>query len=157
MRALSPFGIIGLVALSITPHLHAQRAPAIPGVTGTMVTKETIKDEGKVANKAAVAVKDAVTRNPQKGPLADLNVGAPVVIHYNVDKVTEGVVSKVDWDTNEITIRYASKKTETLLLADKVPIDPGRALKAAPDGSTKIVEYSTSAGKKVARYFKPKA
>jgi len=71
--------------------------------------------------------------------------------------VTEGTVNKIDWDRNEITVRYENKKTEKLELADSVPLDATRPLKAAPDGSTKIVVYSDPTGRKIARYFKPKS
>jgi len=137
--------------------LHAQQPPAIHGFNGTTATDATIKDEGKAANKVAVAAGDLVSHDKEKGPLADLRVGATVVIHYNVDLMTEAIVSKVDWRANEITVRYENRKTEKLLLADGVPLDAGRVLRAAPDGSTKIVVYTDEAGQKVARYFKPKS
>src|SRR5438067_13580829 len=103
--------LIGIVALlGFAAQAHAQKAPPIPGVTGTLVTPETAKDEKKAENKAAVAVKDVVTREA-KGPLSDLIPGSTVVIRHGTD-VTEGTVSKVDVGANEITVRFANKKVE---------------------------------------------
>ena len=117
MRLLSPFCVITVVLLGVSPQAFAQRAPAIPGFTGTIVTPETAKDEKKAEDKAAVAVKDAVTRNA-KGPLSDLAPGTTVVIRHGAD-VTEGIVSKVDVGANEITVRYDNKKIEKMVLADR--------------------------------------
>jgi len=143
MRILSPFSIITVVLLGTSPQAFAQRAPAIPGVTGTMVTPETAKQEKKAEDKAAVAIKDAVTP-ADKGPLSDLKPGTTVVIRYGTD-VTEGTVSDVSRSTSVITVRYANKKTEKLVLADKASAD------------ARIVEYTDDLRNKVTRYFRPKA
>src|SRR5438874_10376824 len=103
MRITSTFPLIGILALSLTPALNAQKAPPIPGLTGTLVTPETAKDEKKAEDKAAVAVKDVVTPDDTKGPLADLTPGTTVVIRFGSD-VTEGIVSKVVRSSNEITV-----------------------------------------------------
>jgi hypothetical protein len=135
--------LIGIAALLLlNSPTYAQRAPAIPGVTGTLVTPETAKDEKKAEDKAAVAVKDVVTRE-DKGPLADLIPGMTVVIRYKSD-VTEGIVEKRSG--NEITVRYANKKTDKLELADKSSAN-ARAIEYAPNGGTA----------KVIRYFKLKS
>jgi len=157
MRISSHIPLMGIVALSLTPALYAQRPPAIQGVTGTIVTPETAKGEKKAADKAAVAVKDAITRE-DKGPLADLTPGTTVVIHYNVDNVTEGIVTDINRGNREITIRYGNGTTEKLQLIDRPAVDAGQALKTAPEGTTKIVVYSSDeAHGKIARYFKPKS
>jgi len=143
MRVLSPLCVIGLITLGLVPPASAQRAPAIPGVTGTIVTPETAKDEKKAADKAAVAVKDALTREA-KGPLSDLTPGTTVVIRHG-SEVTEGIVSKVDVGDNEITVRFDNKKVETLVLADKASAD------------ARTVEYSDELKHKVTRYFRPKS
>jgi hypothetical protein len=122
----------------------AQRAPAIPGVTGTVVTPETAKDEKKAEDKAGAAVKDALTPADNKGPLADLKPGTTVVIKH-ADIVTEGIVSKIDRGANEITVRYDNKKVEKLVLADRAAAD------------TRTVEYSDDAQHKVTRYFRVKS
>src|SRR2546423_15642694 len=110
MRHTSASALIGIVALSLSPALLAQHAPPIPGVTGTLVTPETAKDEKKAEDKAAVAIKDAVTKE-DKGPLSDLKPGTTVVIRHGTD-VTEGIVSNVLRAANEITVRYNDKKVE---------------------------------------------
>src|SRR3954463_7482249 len=144
MRLLSPFSVITVALLGISPQAFAQRAPAIPGVTGTLVTPETAKDEKKAEDKAAVAIKDAVTPDDNKGPLADLRPGTTVVIRFGSD-VTEGIVSKVERSSNEITVRYDNKKVEKLVLADRASTN------------ARSVEYSDDTRHKVTRYFRLKS
>ena len=144
MRISSTFPLIGILALSLTPALQAQKAPPIPGVTGTLVTPETAKDEKKAEDKAAVAVKNAVTPGDAKGPLVDLKPGTTVVIRHGSD-VTEGIVSKIDRSANEITVRYDNKKIEKLVLADRASAD------------ARTVEYSDDSNHKVTRYFRSKS
>jgi hypothetical protein len=145
MRLLSPFCLIGIgiATLSLAPQAYAQRAPAIPGFNGTIVTEETAKQEKKAEDKAAVAIKDAFTRE-ETGPLADLKTGMTVVVRYGTE-MNEGVVSKIERSTNEITVRYEDKRLETLVLAEKT----------TPDART--VEYTDEAKQKITRYFKPKS
>ena len=144
MRNLWQLPLIGIVVLSLSPAMHAQKAPPIPGVTGTLVTPETAKDEKKAEDKAGAAVKDALTPGDNKGPLADLRPGTTVVIRYGSD-VTEGVVSKIDRAANEITVRFDNKKVEKLVLADRGSAD------------ARTVEYSNDTKQKVTRYFRPKS
>src|SRR5215471_19589289 len=118
MRNSSRLVLIGIAALSLTSPLHAQKAPPIPGVTGTIVTPETAKDEKKAEDKAGAAVKDAVTPADNKGPLSDLAPGTTIVIRFG-DNVTEGIVSKIDRSANEITVRYDNKRIEKFVLADR--------------------------------------
>ena len=144
MRLFS-ISLIGIIALTLTPAALAQRAPAVPGVTGTIVTPETAKDEKKVEDKVAPAVKDAVTPGAKaKGPLADLVPGTTVVIRFG-DTVTEGVVSKIDFGANEITVRYDNKKVDKLVLADKAASD------------TRRVDYTNDTRQRVTRYFRLKS
>ncbi len=146
MRLLSPVCVITVALLGAAPQAFAQRAPAIPGVTGTIVTPETAKDEKKAEDKAAVAVKDAVTRNA-KGVLSDLAPGTTVVVRRGSDPadVTEGVVSKVDVGANEITVRYDDKKIEKMILVDRASTD------------TRTVEYSNDTKQRMTRYFRLKS
>jgi len=139
MRAYIP--LIGFALFALNSAVFAQRAPAIPGFNGTLVTPETAKAEKKAEDKAAAAVKDLVTRE-DKGPLSDLQPGTTVVIRYKSD-VTEGIVEKRSG--TEITVRYANKKTDKMELAEKSSADT-RAIEYAPDG----------ANTKVTRYFKLK-
>lgn len=135
--------LIGIAALSLGSAAYAQRAPAIPGVTGTLVTPETAKDEKKAADKAAVATKGAVTRDA-KGPLSDLTPGTTILIRHG-SEMTEGIVSKVDVSGNEITVRYDNKKIEKMVLADRASAD------------TRIIEYTNDTKQKVTRYFRLKS
>lgn len=143
MRLLS-IPLIGIIAFSLTPAAFAQRAPAVPGVTGTIVTPETAKEEKKAEDKAAAAVKDALTPDDTKGPLSDLTPGTTIVIRFG-DNVTEGIVSKVDRSANEITVRYDNKKVEKLVLADRSASD------------TRTVQYTNDTRQKVTRYFRVKS
>ena len=136
--------LIGIVVLSLSPAIRAQKAPPIPGVTGTLVTPETAKEEKKAEDKAGAAVKEALTPADNKGPLADLKPGTTVVIRHGTD-VTEGVVSKIDRSANEITVRFDNKKIEKLVLADRA------------SGDTRTVEYSNDTKQKVTRYFRLKS
>ena len=142
MLKVSVFSLVTVGFLGLTPQLHAQRAPAIPGVTGTIVTPETAKDEKKAGDKAAAAVKDAVTKD-DKGPLMDLAEGTTIVIREGTN-VTEAIVSKRNGD--EITIRYSDKRTEKLQLVDRTA------------AGARMVEYTPAGTRdKVTRYFKVKS
>ena len=144
MRTLPLIRLItaGVLTLALAPELHAQKAPPIPGVTGTLVTPETAKQEKKAEDKAGAAVKDALTPD-DKGPLRDLAEGTTVVIKQGTH-VTEAVVSKRSGD--EITVRYADKRTEKMQLADK------------NDSGTRIVEYIPAGTRdRVTRYFRLKS
>lgn len=143
MRLLSPFCII--VVLATASQAFAQRAPAIPGVTGQIATEQTKKEEGRVAGKVIVATKDGLQKvfPAGKDPLSDLMVGATVVIHHGPE-VTEGKVDKLDRGQSAITVRYANGKTEALTLSK--------------NETTTVVEYTDPvSSKKVARYFTPKS
>jgi hypothetical protein len=144
MRNAHNVSLIGILALSAATVAFAQRAPAIPGVTGTVVTPETAKDEKKAEDKAGAAIKDAVTPADTKGPLSDLVPGTTIVIRFG-DSVTEGTVSKIDRSANEITVRYDDKRVEKYVLADRT----------APD--TRTVQYTNDTKQKVTRYFRLKS
>ncbi len=144
MRLLSRLSIIGVVLLAGAPQAFAQRAPAIPGVTGSIVTPETAKQEKKAEDKAGAAVKDALTPADDKGPLADLAPGTTVVIRFG-DDVTEGIVSKIDRSANEITVRFDNKKIEKLVLAERA------------SATTRTVQYTNDTNRKVTRYFRLKS
>jgi hypothetical protein len=144
MSNLRTIPLIGILALSAATVAFAQRAPAIPGVTGTIVTPETAKEEKKAEDKAGAAIKDAVTPDDTKGPLSDLAPGTTIVIRYG-DNVTEGIVSKIDRSANEITVRYDNKKVEKFVLADRSASD------------TRTVQYTNDTKQKVTRYFRLKS
>ena len=145
--------------VGMTVAVYAQRPPAIHGVTGTMATDATIKQEHAVAKKIAVAAEDGVQHlfPAGKGPLSDLKPGSTVAV-YTESKVTEGTVSDVKVRDNEITIRYPGGTKETLTLADKASADPSRAVRNGAKGTTRIVVYySDDARERIARYFTPKS
>jgi len=150
--------LIAVVALGSSSTALAQRPPAISGVTGTVATKETVKDEYKVANKIAVAAEDGIEHvfPAGKGPLSDLTPGTSVAIYYE-STVTEGIVTDVTGGKTEITVRYSNAKTEKLVLLDKQAVEPGQALKNEPQSDTRVVVYQANDGRgRIARYFKPK-
>src|ERR1051325_4214607 len=122
MSNLRTIPLIGILALSAATVAFAQRVPAIPGATGTIVTPETAKEEKKAEDKAGAAIKNAVTTDDTKGPPSALAPGTTIVIRYG-DNVTEGIVSKIDRSANEITVRYDNKKVDKLLLVDKTAAD----------------------------------
>jgi hypothetical protein len=157
MRAMS-IQLVGIAALALGTALSAQRAPAIPGVTGTIATPTTIDQEHKLANKIAVAAEDGIEHvfPAGKGPLSDLKPGSTVAIYFE-STVTEGTVSDVSRSRNEITLRYANGTKEKLQLAEKIALEPGQALKdGGPGGNTRVVVYnSDEAHGRIARYFKP--
>jgi hypothetical protein len=158
MRAMS-IQLVGIAALALGTALYAQRAPAIPGVTGTIATPTTIDEEHKVANKITVAADDGIEHvfPAGKGPLSDLKPGSTVAIYFE-STVTEGTVSDVSRSRNEITLRYANGTKEKLQLAEKIALEPGQALKnGGPGGNTRVVVYnSDEAHGRIARYFKLK-
>ena len=144
MFKLRNIPLVGLLVVSSAAAAFAQRAPAIPGVTGTIVTPETAKEEKKAEDKAGAAVKDAVTPADNKGPLSDLAPGTTIVIRFG-DNVTEGIVSKIDRSANEITVRYDNKRVEKLVLADRAASD------------TRTVQYTNDTKQKITRYFRLKS
>jgi len=157
MRYLSPFCVI--LALGVTPPALAQHAPPIPGVTGTMATAATVRDEGKLANTVIVATEDGVKHMfpAGKGPLSDLTPGTTVAV-YTKAMVTEGTVPDVKVGSNEIRLRYTDGTTEQLVLTEKEAEEPGQALKKGAEGTTRIIVYTANDGRgRIARYFKPKS
>jgi phage baseplate assembly protein gpV len=181
MRSSTMTQLVGVVAIAFASDAYAQRPPAIQGVTGTIATEATIKDEKKAGNKIVVATEDGAEHvydaakdlvvHPGKNPLADLKPGTTVVIHYTPDNtvheidrvgenglsVTEGIVSNIDRGKKQITIRYDNGKTETLQLTERAAVDAGLALRNIPTGSTRVVVYYSDAAKgKIAHYFKQK-
>ena len=174
MRHFSRFALIVVVALGNARAYGQGQGPAIHGVTGTIATEATIKDEHKAINKIAVVTEDGVERvyDAAKGltvhggdPLAGLKEGTTVIIHYSpdnavqeIDRVgpdglstTEGVATKIDRGRKEITIRYDNGKIEKLKLTDRAAASVGKNIAA---DTRIVVYYSDEAGAKVTHYFK---
>lgn len=164
-----------IAAVLVCAPARAQTPPPIHGVTGTVATEGTIKDEHKAANKIVVATEDGVEHvydavtglkvHGGEAGLADLKPGTTVVIHYSPDKTvqeidrvgdeglqtTEGMATKIDRHKKEITIRYDNGKVEKLRLTDRAAADVGTNV--SPDTRI-VVYYSQDAGTKVTHYFK---
>jgi hypothetical protein len=162
-----------MAALGVAP-AYAQ-GPPIHGVTGTVATEATIKEEHKAANKIVVETEDGVEHvydaakglmvHGGKDPLAGLKPGTTVIIHYSADNTAqeidrvgpdglstmEGIATKIDRGKKQITIRYDNGRIETLKLTDRAAADVGRNI--APDARI-VVYYSDEAGGKVTHYFK---
>jgi len=104
--------------------------------------------------------------------LPGLREGASVVVHYTVAstiesaeeidqigdegmKVTEGVVTRIDRDRKQITIRFYDGKSETFRLTDRAAVDAGRDIdQAAADAAKVVVYYRDEHGRKIAHFFK---
>ena len=104
--------------------------------------------------------------------LPGLREGASVVVHYTVAstiesaeeidqigdegmRVTEGVVTRVDRERKQITIRFYDGKSETFRLTDRAAMDAGRDIdQAAADATKVVVYYRDEQGRKVAHFFK---
>jgi hypothetical protein len=172
--SLGPYlAVVGMAALGASSS-YAQ-GPAIQGVTGTIATEATIKDEHKAANKIVVETEDGAEHvydaakglvvHGGTGPLSDLKPGTTVIIHYTADNTareidrvgadglstTEGVATKIDRRKKEITIRYDNGKIEKLKLTDRAAADVGKGIGA---DTRIVVYYSDDAGGKVTHYFK---
>ena len=175
---------IGFFALGAAAALDAQQPPAIHGVTGTIATDATIKDENKAANKIVVKTEDGVEHVFAGAKdlllhggkdLADLKPGTTVVVHYTTEStgesareidrvganglsVTEGMVTKIDRGKKEIQIRYDNGKIEKLALTARAAVDGDLDFRNVPAGTTRVVVYySEDSGRKVAHYFRPKS
>jgi hypothetical protein len=172
MRLCWQLSLVGMVALGVAP-AQAQ-GPAIHGVTGTIATQATIKDEHKAANKIIVETEDGAEQvydaakglvvHGGKDPLWDLKPGTTVVIHYTangtaqeVDRIgsgglnsTEAIATKIDRGKKEITVRYDNGRTEKLKLTDRAAAD---ADKNIGENDRIVMYYSQEAGGKVTHYF----
>src|SRR5438105_453362 len=100
MRALRFLQLCGLVIFGSSPAL-AQAPPPIHGVTGTIATEATIKQEHKAAHTIVVETADGVehvyraargmTIHGGTGPLSDLIPGTTVIVHYTPDKTVREI------------------------------------------------------------------
>ena len=173
---------VGLILPTWTV-VHAQDRPPLPNepvaTEGTM--KQFYKGLNVVVVKTMDGVehvyhftKDLIVhggKKPGVDALEDLQEGTTVVIHYSTSgakasaeeidllggegmKITEGVVADIDRRKQEITIKFANGKTETLQMTSRAAAES-----AGVDGSTGkqtriVVYYSDETGRKVAHYFK---
>ena len=184
MRSGSYSQLVGIALLFVAPTLSAQQPPVIHGLTGTIVTEQTRKDEHKAANKIVVATEDGARQVFDAADdllvhggrdLTDLKPGTTVVVHYTsgaagkaaheIDRVdadglrtTEGIVTRIDRAKREIRVRYDNGTTETLTMTARAAVDSGQDFRNVPAGTTRVVVYySQEAGGKIAHYFKRKS
>jgi hypothetical protein len=107
-----------------------QTQPPIHGVTGTVATDATIHAEGEAGHAIAEGVGKVVDgakkilpggKGTPQNPLEGLLEGDRVVLRNAANGeggavTTEGVVIDINRRRNQITVRVADKKTETLRL-----------------------------------------
>ncbi len=146
MRLLA---VLFALLLGFVSAAYAQ--PPIHGVTGTIATDGTIEAEHKAAHKVAHKVAEGVKKilpggkGSTQNPLDAFTDGLKVVVRDGDDS-TEGVVIDVNRSRQQITIRIAPRKTQTLRLLSQP---------AAADGpSPVVVSYTDLAGARVSRDFK---
>ncbi len=142
MRMLA---VLFALLLGFVSAAYAQ--PPIHGVTGTIATDGTIEAEHKAAHKVAEGVKKILPggKGSTQNPLDAFTDGLKVVVRDGDDS-TEGVVIDVNRSRQQITIRIAPRKTQTLRLLSQP---------AAADGpSPVVVSYTDLAGARVSRDFK---
>jgi S1-C subfamily serine protease len=135
----------------------AQPPPPIQGVTGTIATDGTIESEHRAAHAIAEGAAHVVDsakkilpggKGTKQNPLDDFTEGSRVILR-DVVKVdgesqttTEGVVVDVNHRKNQITVRLADKKTETLRVV-------------TPDTTADVVvSYTDNTGARIAHDFK---
>lgn len=162
MRRTNRTAEVGMMALLCALLLgatsaSAQTGPPIHGVTGTIATETTIKSEHEAANKVAEGAGRVVNgakkllpggKGSNQDPLDGFSEGRRVILRDVVEadreaaETTEGVVIDVNRRRNQITVRLADRKTQTLRLA-------------APDAAADVVvSYTDPAGTRIARDFK---
>jgi hypothetical protein len=140
--------VIALCALLVVSTSAAARAqPPIQGVTGTVATEGTIDAEHKAAGKIASGVKKILPggKGSAQNPLDGFTDGLKVVVRDG-DETTEGVVIDVNRSRQQITIRIAERKTQTLRLFDRAA--------AGDSAPAVVVSYTDQVGTKVEHDFK---
>ena len=146
MRLL--IALSALLVLSTSTAVLAQ--PPIQGVTGTIATDGTIRSEHEVAHKIAEGVKKILPggKGTSENPLDGFTDGRRVLLRETTTSeveaptTTEGVVIDVNRRKQQITVRIAARKTETLRV-----VQPG-------DTADVNVSYRDAAGIRVAHDFK---
>jgi hypothetical protein len=136
----------------------AAAQPPIQGVTGTIATDGTIESEHRAAGAVAEGAKKVVDKvknalpgggkGTNQNPLDAFTEGRRVVVRDaaaagdEAPKATdEGVVIDVNRKRQQITVRFADRKTQTL------------RLKAPGAATDVVVSYTDETGVKVSRDF----
>jgi hypothetical protein len=156
-------GATGTIALEGSVDSIYQAAGTITVVTADGVTR--------IFRAARNLVVHGGGPTPQNDWLSGLKKGSAVVVHYSgtgddataheIDqvggaglKISEGVVTGINRERQEITVRFDAKRTETLKLTDRAARDVGTDV-AAGSGQVRVY-YTDTDGQKVAHYFKKK-
>lgn len=167
--------------VSLPAIVGAQEPPPIAGVTGTLALEGTIEKTYDAATTVIVKATDGIEHlfhlakgtvvhaaNGADAALNGVSEGSRVVVHYAVDggektavevdrigedglRETRGVVTRVDRDAKELSIRLDDGSTETLHLSERAARTVGLDVH---DAATVVVYYVDEDGKKVAHYFK---
>ena len=105
---------------------QGQTPPPIQGVTGTIATEGSRDGVKKAAGAAARGVKKVLPggKVSDQDPLTVLIEGSRVVVQ-EVASTTEATVIDVNKKRQQITVRFADKKTQTLRVLDRSGANPG--------------------------------
>jgi hypothetical protein len=114
------------VLLGARPVAAQGTTPPIQGVTGTIATEETRREEHKAAGKIAEGVAKVLPggKNSTDNPLDVFIVGSHVVARDVAPSgdaapaTTQGVVIDVNRSKKQITVRSADKKAHTFRVID---------------------------------------
>jgi len=113
--------VILTAALRVTPAAAQATPPPIQGVTGTIATEGSKDGVKKAAGAAARGVKKVLPGGgpaDAKDPFDTLIEGSHVVLQEGPSS-TEGTVVDVNRKRQQITVRFADKKTATLRVLDR--------------------------------------
>ena len=115
-----------LVLLHAAPAAAQGTAPPIQGVTGTVATEGSRDGVKKAAGAAARGVKKVLPggKVSAQDPLTALIEGSHVVVAEGAS-AAEGTVIDVNKKRQQITVRFADKKTQTLRVLDRSGENPG--------------------------------
>ena len=126
MSRVTTVGLLTLLCalpLSARPAVAQGTAPPVQGVTGTIATDGTIDAEHKAANKIAAGAAKILHvggKDTNAKAFDAFSEGRTVVVEdlssapEDPKKTTEGVVVAVNKPRQQITVRFADKKTATL-------------------------------------------
>jgi hypothetical protein len=118
---------LGFVLMTMSAVASAQTAPPIHGVTGTIATDTSIRDEHALARGIARGTTKLLSLGRQRtdaNPLDVLIEGSHVAVR-DVATSAEGVVIDVNRNRRQITVRFADRHTETLRVLDRSAVEPG--------------------------------
>jgi hypothetical protein len=147
MKSVMPALLFGLL---IAASAAAQGTPPpIQGVTGTIATDGSIDGVHKAAGAVAGAVKNILpgSKDADQDPLTTLIEGSRVVVQEPAAAATpaaEGVVIDVNKKRQQITVRFADKKTQTLRVLDH---------KGGTQGAHVVVSLADQPGEKITYDF----